>query len=535
MSSPDPVSAGGAPSEGDRPEGATLASWLATHVRKRGEHPALIGPGGTVSYADLDAHAQRMARGFVELGIQPGDRIAVQLPNTTAFVLSYLAAGYAGAVLQTIHMPYRSAEIEPLLAHAKSAAFIGLKETKDFAPAPFVASLRDRLPALKAVIALGGDPEGTVDFATLTGEAELSPAASPSDPFVLLYTSGTTSAPKGVLVPYEKFLPNAARSARELGIDSGSVILSAAPFSHLYGLFSVNLALATGATMALLPAYTPASLAEALTSYRPSHLFSAPAHMVAAEANGFLDPDRLKSLKLLQISGTACPPALAETVQSRLSDGVVGQLWGMSELQAGAFTRLDDPLDARLGSAGRASPGSELRVMEGDTPALSDTEGELQVRGPSLFSGYLDNEEATEGAFTEDGFFRTGDLAVMDARGFIRITGRSKDVINRGGVKFNPADVEDLIAGHPAVAQCAIVPVPDPTLGERACVAIVPVPGAEPPSLDDLRTYLTEAGVAKTKWPEALVFVEDMPMTPTRKVKKAELAKLVRDQTGSRP
>ena len=209
---------------------------------------------------------------------------------------------------------------------------------------------------------------------------------------------------------------------------------------------------------------------------------------------------------------------------------MVGQLWGMSELQAGAFTRPDDPLEARTSSAGRASPGTGLRVIEGGAPCPADIEGELQVRGPSLFSGYLDNAAASADAFTEDGWFRTGDLAVMDAAGFIRITGRSKDVINRGGVKFNPADVEDLLAGHPAFAQCAIVPVPDATLGERACLVAILRPGDEQPTLDDLRAFLTEAGVAKTKWPERLEFVDEMPMTPTRKVKKAELAKLMRER-----
>ncbi|WP_018699823.1 class I adenylate-forming enzyme family protein [Amorphus coralli] len=512
---------------------ATLRAWVEHWAFERPDHPALLSPAGTVTYAELHTQVQRLASGLRSAGIPRGSRIAAQLPNAQQFVIAYIATSYAGCVFQTIHMPYREAEIVPLLAHGKSAAFIGLAESKDFAPTAFVTSVRDSLPDLKQVIAVGGPvPQGAVSYDELAASEAHDdlPVPRPADPYVLLYTSGTTSAPKGVMVAYENFLPNAARSAPELGVDGTSIILSAAPFTHLYGTFSINLALSVGATMALLPVYTPPALAEALASYRPTHLFSAPAHMVAAEANGFLAPDLLNSLKLLQISGTACPPALARTVQERLPNGVVGQLWGMSELQAGAFSRLNDPEEARTEWAGRANPGTELRIMDGDAPCPPGDEGELQVRGPSLFSGYLDNAEASAAAFTADGFFRTGDLAVMNEAGFIRITGRSKDVINRGGVKFNPADVEELLDRHPAIAQCAIVPVPDDTLGERACCVAVLAKGAEPPTLDVLRAYLTEAGVAKTKWPERLEFVDEMPMTPTRKIKKAELARMISDR-----
>ncbi|MGX1099088.1 class I adenylate-forming enzyme family protein [Amorphus sp. MBR-141] len=512
--------------------GVTLRDWVARWAAEKPGHPALQSPSGTITYAELHARAQRLAAGLRAAGIARGARVCAQLPNGPEFVTAYLASGYANCVFQTLHMPYRAAEIAPLLAHAQSAALIALSRAKGFEPAAYGLAARAHLPDLKLVVAVGDPvPDGAVAYDALAAtEGEIDTRPSPSDPYVLLYTSGTTSAPKGVMVAYENFLPNAARSAPELGVDGDSVLLSAAPFTHLYGIFSINLALAAGATIALLPVYTPPALAEALATYRPTHLFSAPAHMAAAEANGLLTPDLLASLKLLQISGTACPPALARTVQERLPHGVVGQLWGMSELQAGAFTRPDDPLEARTSSAGRASPGTGLRVVEGGVPCPADIEGELQVRGPSLFSGYLDNAAASADAFTEDGWFRTGDLAVMDAAGFIRITGRSKDVINRGGVKFNPADVEDLLAGHPAFAQCAIVPVPDATLGERACLVAILRPGAEPPTLDHLRAFLTEAGVAKTKWPERLEFVDEMPMTPTRKVKKAELAKLMRER-----
>ena len=444
-------------------------------------------------------------------------------------LLCYLAAGCVGATLQTIHMPYRGAEIETLLAHSKALAAVCVARPQD-SPADLILALRTKLPCLKHVIAVGGDaPAGALPFASLAASCvsgHNGTRADAGDRFLLLYTSGTTAAPKGVPVDYRRFLTNARLSAAELKIDPSSILLSAAPFTHLYGLFSINLALSAGATIAVMPAFTPAALAAAIDASRPTGLFVAPAHMAACLNEGLLTPQRLASLRFVLISGSVCPPALALAVQERLADGKVLQLWGMSEMQAGTFTRPGDPLDVRAGTAGRASPGTELRIADdGTTPLPAGAEGELQARGVSVFAGYLESPAATAASFTPDGWFRTGDLARLDAHGNLTLTGRLKDVINRGGVKFNPTDIEAAIERHPAVAQCAIVPTPDPVLGERACAFVVLKPGGAALDLDALREFLAAEAIAKLKWPERLEVIAEMPLTPTRKVKKAELAR----------
>ncbi|WP_170181847.1 class I adenylate-forming enzyme family protein [Phreatobacter stygius] len=507
----------------------TLRDWMDHHAAARAGQPACIGPHGVISYAALHQQALAFAGAFRAHGLGKGDVIAVQLPNGLAFLQCYLAAGSIGAVLQTIHMPYRAADIEPLLRHARAKAVICLAEARDVSPAALVLSLRQSLPDLRLVVAVGPNaPDGAMAFEALASGPGTPPddRPQPGDRFVLLYTSGTTAAPKGVPVPYARFLANARLSAAELGIDGSSVLLSAAPFSHLYGLFSINLALSAGAATAVLPAFTPVSLAAALDSHRPTGLFVAPAHLAGCLNEGLLTPDRLSSLRFVLISGSACPPELARALQDLMPEGKVCQLWGMSEMQAGSFTRPGDAEPVRLTSVGRASPGTELRVADGTEPLPVGTEGELQVRGISVFDGYLDNPSATAEAFSADGWFRTGDLARLDEHGHLTITGRSKEVINRGGVKFNPADVEALIARHPAVEICAIVPMPDPVLGERACCFVVLHAGAGI-DLDKLRAWLARHDVAKTKWPERLELIDEMPMTPTRKIKKAELAKRV--------
>jgi cyclohexanecarboxylate-CoA ligase len=391
-----------------------------------------------------------------------------------------------------------------------------------------VLSRRSTLPSLQHVIVVGGD---LIADTHAFPDANALPAADKcgrplaTDLFQLLYTSGTTSAPKGVPVAYTKFLPNAALSATELGINENSVLLSAAPFTHLYGLFSLNMAFAAGAATALLPAYTPALLAAALDQHRPTGLFVAPAHIAACLNEGLLSTERLASLRFVLISGSFCPPDLARTLQDLMQNGQVLQLWGMSELQAGSFTRPGDDPMVRFATVGRPSPGTDLRVALDDIPLPPDTEGELQVRGRSVFEGYLDNAEATAAAFTQDGWFRTGDLARMDNARNLQITGRTKDVINRGGVKFNPADVEALVALHPAVAVCAIVPAPDAVFGERACCFVVLKDAKNGLRLDELCNWLASHDVAKLKWPERLELIDEMPMTPTRKIMKGELAK----------
>ena len=506
----------------------TLSDWLARHARERPDHPALRLGEAVWSYAQLRDQVAIHARGLAALGIGRGDVVAVQLPNTPQFVLAYLAIAALGAVMQTLHMPYRAAELKGLLAHSGARAVVCLDETKDYPAARTFLDLRAGLPALRDVIVVGDQvppqAQGWNALAAWSGETAL-PALRGEDAFLLLYTSGTTTSPKGVPHAYQDFLANARLAAAEFALGSGDVLLSAAPFTHLYGLFTVNMALAVGATIALLPAFTPQGLADTIRSARPTAAFTAPAHIAACLGAGLFDGLDMACLRFVQISGSAVPPALGRALEPRLMGGKVMQLWGMTELQAGAFTRPDDPEAVRMESTGRASPGTELRVVDGDGVALAaGLEGELQMRGPSLFAGYLDNPQATEAAFADDGWFRTGDLASIDAAGNVRLCGRVKEIINRGGVKFNPLDVEIMLARHPAIAEVAVAPIPDPLLGERACCFVVLKAGAAL-SLDDLRNFLAGQGVGKLKWPERLEVVAVMPLTPTRKIIKGELVR----------
>ncbi|MGH7003795.1 MAG: class I adenylate-forming enzyme family protein, partial [Alphaproteobacteria bacterium] len=426
------------------------------------------------------------------------------------------------------HMPYRAAEIESILAHNKATAAIVLAEAKEFAPAAALLALREKLPDLKLVAAHGGKVSGAF---VLDDMIEQSPPLDPeieppvaADPFLLLYTSGTTSAPKAAPHNYHTILTNARLGAPEHGIGPEDRVLSAAPLTHLFGLYSVHIAMSVGGATVLLPAFTPGDLAATVARDKPTALWTAPAHFAALRAHDLIAKHDFGSLKMMIMSGSACPPDLVRWTAAQVPNCAVTQLWGMTETQGALYTRPGDPLETAASSAGRPSPGTEVRVVDAEgRPCPPGEEGELQLRGCLLFPGFFNNPSANEAGFTADGWYRTGDLAAADTGGNVAITGRSKDVINRGGVKFNPRDVEDLLDAHPSILQSAIVPMPDPVLGERACAFATLRPGAAAPKLEALCAYLLEKGIAKLKLPERLVVVAEMPLTPTRKIVKGKL------------
>jgi cyclohexanecarboxylate-CoA ligase/acyl-CoA synthetase len=502
-----------------------LAEWVRQTANAHPDRTAVAGSGTVLSYRELWEGALRLSRGLETLGVEPGKVVAVQLPNCVEFVLAYLATAIRGATLQTVHVPYREAELAGLLSHSGATVVIALTSLRDYRPASDLVALKERIQTLQHVVSVGGPTPGAITFETLlqSNLPQQSNLVASDAALILLYTSGTTSAPKGVPIRAEAFLGNARMVATELQVSAADRILSAAPFTHLYGLMTLHLTFAAGATACLLPLYSPDGLAGALVGLQPTALFTAPPHLATGLQQGLLDRSHLQGLRFVVVSGSRCPESLAAEVQHLLDDGKLLQLWGMSELQVGTFSRLDDPQQARLSAVGRVSPGIEVRIVDG-TGAIcpADIEGELLVRGSSVFRGYLGNAAATASALTADGWFHTGDLATLDATGQLRLTGRLKDVINRGGVKFNPADIESLLETHPAVISAAIVPMPDPILGERACCFVVLKAGATV-NLDDVRRFLDGHGVTKFKWPEHLEVVEAMPLTPTRKIMKSEL------------
>ena len=330
-----------------------------------------------------------------------------------------------------------------------------------------------------------GGPAGAMPFERLAAGGPPLPRdwrePTAADPFLLLYTSGTTSSPKGVPLNYHQMLSNARVGVAEHDFRAGDVVLSAAPFGHLYALYSVELALAAGAANALLPAFSPPALADAVERLRPTQLFLAPAHLAACAGAGLLGRMDLSSVRLVVLAGAAVPPDLVRTLAPHLPNGEVCQLWGMTELQAGLYTRTGEGVGARGPERRPAVARAPRRASPTRTAAKlpRGEEGELQARGPSVFAGYYKNPDATAAAFTADGWFRSGDTARMDEAATSPSPDASRTSSTAGGVKYNPQEIELLVESLPAVVQCAIAPVPDERLGERACCYVVPAAGGD--------------------------------------------------------
>lgn len=491
----------------------TLWGLVERRARDAPHARSLLFENDSFTNEEFRSRALTLAHGLAGLGVRKGDVVAVQLPNIPEYLLSYAAICALGATLQPVHMPYRRAELATLLKHSETRLFLCLSRFKEASPAKEAVSL------VEQVVALGEPVDGTRAFVSLTAGPGLERVAesSPDDRFLLLYTSGTTDNPKGVPHAQRGFLANAMASVPEMEVTPEEIILSAAPLTHLYGLYAYHLSLCSGAAMSLLPAFTPPDLAKVIEKDRVNCVFAGPAHFKPLADGGLLERHDFSSLRFACLSGSPVPPELAAAVEKKLPRGRTLQLWGMTELQAGSFSRPRDRADVRHGTAGAATPGTELRVV-----------GErLQVKGVSLFSGYLKNPRATQEAFTADGWFETGDTAELSPAGHLRFTGRVKEIINRGGVKYSPLDVEAIIDRMPGVARAAIVPYPDPVLGERACVFVQPAPGAARPTLEAITRELDRAGMAKFKWPERLELIEAMPITPTQKVMRGRLRELL--------
>ena len=505
--------------------GDTVAGWLASGAEAHPEAPLMIHEGMTVTYAEALDCARRIATGFLKLGLRKGDVVALQLPNTPEYLLTYFGLVLVGIVPALMHVVYGPAELKPLLAHVRAKAIVtGPGPAGDSASA--LLDLKSKLPVLAHIIAVAEAPEGALRWSDIAESPPVDEVLDPpvaADPLLLAFTSGTSASPKAVLASNQTALSTIIAANPLLGLERGDTIMSVASFTHMFGMMVVHWALACGGALLLLPQYRPDRYAELLDEGKPNVLFTAPAHVAACLQAGLLENKDLSSIRTAIFSGAVCPPKLAAQFESVIG-GKVQQMYGMTEAMCMAVTRPRDAKGVRHDSVGRVIPGQEMRVRSPDGAPLSPgEEGELQIRGGAVLGSYLDNTEATRAAFADGRWFRTGDLGTIDEKGNVTISGRLKDVVNRGGIKINPADIEAAIDRHPAVAVSAILPMPDEVLGERLCCFVELLPETEL-SLADLCKFLDQEGVPKRRWPERLEIVDVMPVTPTRKVIKGKLS-----------
>ncbi len=502
-----------------------LEKWAA----EAPERMAIQSVARSLTYAELQDSVLRAAALFRHHGIAAGDCVGLQLPNIPEMLISGYALQRIGAVATLLHMPYRERALAPLLRLGDVKAIVCWTGLNGYNAPATMRELCCTVPSLQKILVVGEAPPGTEPFDLSAQTPDTRVERHPADPMMLAFTSGTSSAPKAVLHPAYTISANQRIMSHRCDIRSKDRVLSAPPFTHVYGMSVAGITLYAGATVVLMDLFSPQAFAAAINTCRASMVFCAPAHFLAARSLGAFDDRAVTNgVRRIILAGATCPPEVFEQVEESFSKATPYQMFGMTEILMSTINAADASRDVRMRSIGIASDNQEFRITAPDGSVLApDEEGELESRGSFMFSGYFGNDEANKFAFRENGWFRTGDLGRMDREGNIYLSGRLKDIINRGGIKINPAEIEAIIISHEDVVLAAIAPMKDPVLGERACLFVQLKPDTTL-TLEEVCTFLGSRGVAKMLWPERLEKVAAMPMTPTRKISKEELIKLLR-------
>jgi cyclohexanecarboxylate-CoA ligase len=499
-----------------------LATQAPTHVGLVAYHDDATRI--SLTFSEIATLVDRMAAGLLELGVQRGDVVAMQLPNRWQFTVTMLATARIGAVITPILPILRRRELEFILRRTRARVCIAPDSYRGFAHGEMLAELRANLDSLEEVLLTG--EEGSFDrFMATPWETAHPPAVldgcrpGPDDPAVLMFTSGTTGEPKGVVHSHNTAFAAVQGVPLRTGIDSADVILMFAPLAHATGFFyGVMLPLICGARAIHLDGWDPDRMLDIAAAERPTWTMGATAFVMdictAIRAGG--SPPA--SIDRFVCAGAPIPLSAARLARDVMETTLISG-WGMTEVGLAALTSPTDSVECVSGSDGFALPGVQLKVCDDTGAAVpAGTVGRLMIKTPSQHIDYFGRSDLYSEHF-HDGWFDTGDLATISHDGYLRIAGRVKDLVIRGGENIPVLEVERILHEHPAVAEVAIVAVPDERLGERAC-AVVVAAGGQTPTLDMLADHLASCDVAKQFWPEYLVLRESMPKTQLGKVMK---------------
>lgn len=517
-----------------------LVDYVDEQARAAPDKVALVDSAGVLTYRELVERSESLAVGLLGLGVRPGDVVAVQAPNWTELPVAHLALDRLGAVFLPLHDGFREVELGHLLQRARAVAIMVPDRFRGFAHRDLVRRLRPVLPDLRHVIVLRGEPEdreygfdrlaGTGAHAHRRELADVRP--DPDAPLQVLVSSGTTALPKcsvysdnNTLVRLRHYIE---RAVHLTATDVAAAIAPAGTGATGYS-YPIVAALLQGGTAVLLEHWDGSRPEEALAliaEHRCTYAVVVPTQLVklvaAAERMRF-DPG---PLRVVSNAGARLPETVAEAAE-RLFGCPIQTIYGATDAATPTMTILDDPPAKRRGTAGRVLPGQELRIVGEDGQPLGINQiGEVCWRGAAKSFGYLNDPEGTRAVWDADGWYHSGDLGEVDGEGYLRIVGRQKDMIIRGGRNINPRAIEGALLQHPAVLDVAVVPIPDAVLGERVGAVVVPRPGSEPPRLADLAALVRALGLAAWQQPERLLVMADLPRNAGGKVDKQGLSRL---------
>jgi non-ribosomal peptide synthetase component E (peptide arylation enzyme) len=510
----------------------TIYRLLAARVAAHPEREAIVDARRRITYRGLKDGIDRTAAVLKRQGIGRGDVVTIQLPNWIEFAFVFFALELLGAVANKISPDFRSREVDYILRFSKSRAYVCSRGFKGFDYPGMVRALMPGLPDLRFICVVDGAGEdGSVPLATALEATPPLPEGERAtmradDIFRMAFTSGTTGNPKCVLHSFNTTLPACRILTRDMQASENDVFLIYLPVGLNWGYLLLVQALLLGARVVLLDRFSGRAALELIEREKVTFVASAPASLIAMLNEPELAGYDVSSLRVVITGGASCPVETLREFQRRMAGHLI-ELYGMLETGYHAYTRLSDDPETVNGTIGRCVDGMGLRLIDADGRDVARGEqGEIAADGPSVHLGYYNNPQANAEAFTADGWFRTGDLGVIaDAARNVRIVGRSKEIINRGGKKFFPREVEEILYTHPKVLHAAMVGVADPRLGERNCLCVVPKGGARV-TLDEFNDFLRDQ-VATYKLPERLEILDELPFTPTGKIQRFVLQRQI--------
>jgi len=519
---------------GNQPDYRAMGCWRDEPLHRRIDRTvaaqaarvAVIDGERRLTFLELDQLVRRAALGLQQLGLHPGDVVAYQLPNWWEAVVIFLAAARLGATINPLLPIFRERELHVTVKQTQPRAVIipatyrGVNYREVWRALPPVEHLLvargDAGPGVRSVMELLDPP---LERAPHPEPIE---ARDPDAILMVMYTSGTTSEPKGVLHTHNTLIAEVRSLEGVHQLTPNDRTLMPSSLTHVSGVIHGILTPALlGTSVVLMDRWEPARAIELIGREQVTYMVGAPTFLqdLLAQADS---PSDLCSLRLFSCGGAGVSPELMRRARERLPRCIAKRVYGSTELPTLTTTDADDALSRGIETEGRAIAPAEIRIVDPSGASVpAGREGEVQGRGPECFVGYLDAAFNAD-AFTADGWFRTGDLGVLDEAGYLRITGRLKDIIIRKGEKISVKEIEDLIAEHPAVAEVAVIPRADPVTGERACAMVRLRPSATL-DLPALTAFLAAKGLAKQKWPEQLEVVADFPRTDSGKIQRAKL------------
>ena len=509
----------------------TIDQLLTEAVAKAPDKVAIVADradreqASRLTYRELDRLADRAAGSLLRLGVGRGDIVTVQLPNWWEFVVTAFACSKIGAVMNPVMPILRERELGYILKFCQAKVFIVPKTYRGFDYAAMAQGMRGDLPDLKHVIVVDSEGDDSFERALLASEPGVLPSGlGPDDMAVLMFTSGTTGEPKGAAHTSNSLIACSKALSGRFGLDSSDVLLVASPVGHMTGYAAiVLLSVYLGGTMVLQDVWEAKRGVGLITSEGVTYTAVATpflSDICEAVKAGAPRPQRLRSFLC---GGAPIPSVLVERAASELGLKVCS-LWGMTEVLAGTLTEPPRAADKSASTDGRPLEGMEVRIVDLEgSPLPAGQSGRLLVRGAQMFKGYYKRPELQ--TFDSEGWFDSGDLAYMDEEGYIRIAGRVKDILIRGGENVPVVEIENLLYKHPSVAAVAVVGFPDARLGERGCAFIVPHAGSTI-DLAAVQDYLRDAKMAKQFWPERVEVVPELPRTASGKIQKFKLKEI---------